>query len=160
MTTFAKETDFPALFKKTYWGNFVDQDSDMHIYFNNRNEFAKKYNLNANSWCGLGRKRDKIPYEYKMRIRCMESEYAGHATCSYSCSSTYDHFECYRTKINDVDSLILIISIHESKNPHSIIKEKWEIVPPLYSRSCVTWQLIVPVSELKKPLTLDEKKST
>jgi hypothetical protein len=157
MTTFAEETDFPALFKQTYWGNFVREDTDMHIYFNNRNEFAKKYNLNAKSWC-----KDKIPYEYKMRIRCMEAEYAGHATChaTRSFSSTYDHFECYRTKINDVDSLILIISIHKSENPRSIIKEQWEIVPPLYSRSCVTWQLIVPVSELKKPLTLDEKKST
>ena len=151
MSDFASATGFPAVFKKTYWGNFVRQDSDMCIYFNNRNEFAKKYNLNSKSYT------HKIPYEYKMEIRCMGAKYAGHATSSFVCRHNYDHFECYRTTINAVDSLILIISIHESANPRSIIKEQWEIVPPLYSSSWVTWQLIVPVSELKKPLTLDEK---
>jgi len=144
-------TEFPKLFTKTYWGRFEYRKED-DDYIKNRNEFAKKYNLDEKSWC-----RDKIPYEYKMDIRCKESRYNGHASASRACSHRYDHFECYRTKVDNEDSLILIISIHKSEIPKSIIDEQWGIVPPMYSNTCVTWQLIVPVYELKRPLNIHEK---
>ena len=161
MTThYAEATDFPKLFEQTYWGGFElskkqqeGNDDNFNNIIKNRNEFAKKYNLNTKSWC-----RDKIPYRYKLEIRCMAAEYCYRANCGIVCSSKYDHFECYRTKINDVDSLILIVSNYKTDIPHSIIEEQWEIVPKMYGGAAsVTWQLIVPVDKIKKPLTLHEK---
>ena len=153
MTTYFYElTEFPKLFEKTYWGGFEYSKKDDEL-IKNRNDFAKKYFLNKKSWC-----RDNIPYEYKLDIRCKGASYQYRAMASQPCSCIYDHFECYRTKIAGVDSLILIVSNHKTTDmPKSTIDEQWEIVPPMYSRSSVTWQLIVSVAELKRPLNIHEK---
>tara|TARA_R110000787_G_scaffold9009_1_gene31202 strand:- start:27 stop:512 length:486 start_codon:yes stop_codon:yes gene_type:complete len=152
LTYLCELTEFPKLFAKTYWGGFEYESKKDDELIKNRNDFAKKYFLNKKSWC-----RDKIPYEYKLDIRCKGASYQYRAMASQPCSGIYDHFECYRTKIAGVDSLILIVSNHESEIPKSIIDEQWEIVPPMYSRSSVTWQLIVSVAELKLPLNKQEK---
>ena len=146
-----ESTQFPKLFGKTYWGNFEYRKEDDEL-IKNRNEFAKKYNLDEKSWC-----RDKIPYEYKLDIRCKGATYQGRATASDVGDRIYDHFECYRAKVDNEDSLILIVSVYKTAIPKSIIEVQWEIVPPMYSSSCVTWQLIVPVHELKRPLNIHEK---
>jgi len=149
--SYADTTDYPKLFKETYWGRFgVEPKSDISLFSKNRNEFAKKYNLNPKSSCTW-----KIPYEYKMEIRCKGATYTQRAECDRN--TDYDHFECYRAKVDDVDSLILIISPYSSFVPKSIIEPQWEKVAPLYSSNANTWQLIVPVQELKKPLTRKEK---
>lgn len=159
IATYATATEFPKLFRQTYWGGFELSSSpcdSFNTVIKNRNEFAKKYNLDEKSWC-----RDNIPYEYKLDIRCKGATYQGRATASYvgNKHSTYDHFECYRTKISGVDSLILIVSVWKKEIPKSTIAEQWEIVPPLYNAkgSTITWQLIVPVAELKRPLNKHEK---
>lgn len=113
-------TKYPELFKKTYWGSFTIDNSDVtNDIFNNRNKFIEKFGII---------KRNKLPQYIEKIIE------------EYRKNIHLDHIECYKTQ----DNHYIIVSSHYGDiHKDNYEQEGWIEYDKLYTTNAWTYIKII-----------------
>jgi len=128
-------TNYPKIYKNTYWGYFKPTNFDTHI-IDNRNKFINDYNIKNIAKC-------QSAYEFISFCK-NKSEF----------SKFFDHIELYKT--NTGDYIILISPYdHLNNNPIKLEQFRQELnfteIYPLYHKHAITMiKIISDLKELRK----------
>jgi hypothetical protein len=114
--TAAECTDFPTLYRNTYWGVFSGDELPIAIY-DNRNTFARTYKL----------------VEHCTRLENF-----------VEMPPFFDHSEEYKTSDGDIVLVTNPYTLSLGANSREwLLANGWTEVPPLYSTTASTWMCIV-----------------
>lgn len=119
-TTYADQTAYPEIYRKTYWGCFITQRQfpEEDYIINNRNKFIREYQIKC---C-----RQKAPqYLYKIMSLAEEEK------------RDLDHVELYETL--DDDYFIVLSSPYGVEKPKTHIKNGWIEIYQMYSSDARTF---------------------
>jgi hypothetical protein len=123
------KTNYPNIFKNTYWGKFNLLDNNYHIsedIFLNRNNFIETNNIKS---CV-----QKRPYYIEVELNKLKK---------------WDHIELYITNNNEY---ILVSSIYGNDYNDDYIKLNWSSTNKLYSIEAFTYIKIFPILSKKKDI--------
>lgn len=113
-----EKTDFPKLFKSTYWGRCeYDESEKTNEIIQNRNWFAKEYNLQG---------RKKETQQIMKRIKELPE-------------NLNDHPEYY---VNTKKEKVIIVSPYKTLEPNDIPQGWWICKKPLYE-NCMTLVCVI-----------------
>jgi hypothetical protein len=122
-TTYADQTAYPEIYRKTYWGCFTTQQRQLpeeDYIISNRNKFIREYQIKC---C-----RQKAPqYLYKIM----------------SLDEGLDHVELYET-LDDDDYFIVLSSPYGVEKPKTHIKNGWIEIYQMYSSDARTFLKRIP----------------
>ena len=138
-TLFYNLTDYPEIFRATYWGSHRDYDNGIKHCIANRNYFVKdKKILKVCKLTSL--------IEKKIAKKYFESKFEWVETGT---TDWADHLEIYKTKDNNI---IIIISPYDKSFELylKLAKLGWMRYNDLYSNGATTYILEINKEELKK----------
>jgi len=118
--SYASQTNYPDIFKNTYWGNFYDTVKPHLI--ENRNAFIAEFDI-----INIKKRPEYISKEYDL-------------------IKNTDHNETYYTKNKDY---VLISSPYHHVDETPFIENGWTKYLNLYSDDGLTWYKIVPFRSKK-----------
>lgn len=133
---FYELTKYPKIYGQTYWGGFKkqlnDNDNNIEILINNRNNFIENYNIKK--ICNL-----KFIRKYVDHLRNLRDK-----------PYNIDHLETYET----FDKKYIIInspynSSKDNEYTENLLKEGWILINPLYSDHANTYIKFIDKSILK-----------
>ena len=136
MPYFYELTEYPRIFKKTYWGTFNRNDYEMAEIMeiiNNRNEFIKKYNI-----------KQCIP-KYKLPKKVFNETIINDVNDMF----LFDHVEYYKSYDNKYYMLNSPYTNEGSNVDKRLSLMRFEKIVPLYFKNAVTFiKEIVPVKKM------------
>ena len=119
-------TNYPGLYKDTYWGNFSEECIDENIIYN-RNEFAKKFKLKK--------------YVENMPVY-LQQEFLNN-------KCTFDHGECY---LAGNRCYVLVSSPYTVSDYENYIKSGWMLHDELYNNQAITYVKVIKMKNKKRKL--------
>jgi hypothetical protein len=109
-------TEYPEIFKYTYWGGFLYSNEKANI-IENRNRFIREYDIKNHKQTGMKKLCEWLDNEKRTNL-------------------DLDHVEIYIT--ND-KQLIVITSPYNHVNPSDFEDRGWTPIYPLYNRNAYTF---------------------
>lgn len=125
MKNCAEQTNYPQLFKETYWGCTTESEADI---IDNRNSMVEKFNI--------------LDYHHHKDSAMIGKKYARERNLGYCLqhvqlkySDGFDHLEFYRIR-GESKKFIMFTSDY---NRHDMSKLGFEKTIPIYHKNATTW---------------------